>query len=413
MVSSARPPSHYRRRCGGAVAALAGALLLVLTSTHLARAEGAWEDRYRGQCCYETIESGAIEPQYFEFVNAGSETWGAAGAPSVALGTDEPRERESSFVAPDWSSVTRPVGNVSHPVLPGESYTFAFDVKAPIVAEPTVFVEQFALVAEGITWMDSDSGLGTTAWLEYRVVPAVPPTITITSSASTLTQGSVLNVEVSATSVASLNHIDIAFAGQEHAEVIPRDPATPGDEQTAWHASATFQTSSLGSGPQTIVATAVDDAGLSSTTTATVNISPATVTPSPTSSPGPALPPTPPPIVPEFGITIAGRAAPRHRVRLTRIVVSGASRDARITIKCKRCVGPATIVAAAGARHSLTLHPHAMEVRSESELAIYVVSPTAYGRYSIYDFKQGVGDAALRKHGCLLPGKTTPVTCPA
>ena len=82
-------------------AATAVALFLALIYPHPAGAIGPWEDRYSGQCCYETLESGSVEPQYFILVNAGTETWGAAGAPAIALGTDEPRDRNSEFAAPD------------------------------------------------------------------------------------------------------------------------------------------------------------------------------------------------------------------------------------------------------------------------------------------------------------------------
>ena len=52
-----------------------------------------------------------------------------------------------------------------------------------------------------------------------------------------------------------------------------RNPEITDDEQASWTQPATFSTAGL-TGPQTIVATAYDDAGLSTTQTATVDVLP-------------------------------------------------------------------------------------------------------------------------------------------
>jgi hypothetical protein len=138
------------------------------------------------ECCSETLESGATERQFFTLTNLGTATWGAAGGPTIALGTYEP-QAASVLAAPDWPSAERPVVGVSSPVSPGASYKFMFDVKAPLVSAPTTITQHYGLVAETPTldWMTAKSRRGPQLTLTYDVLPAQPPTVSLQLSSST------------------------------------------------------------------------------------------------------------------------------------------------------------------------------------------------------------------------------------
>ena len=313
---------HLLRRVRPVIG-LVALLLLPALSAATARAE-PYKASYDSECCFgETIESGAVEPQYFILTNVGTATWGEAGGPSINLGTDEPENRHSEFEAPDWPAPGRPVIGVAHLVPPDSSYKFVFDVKAPVVSKPTEFIEQFGLLAERVVWMDNSSGLGPGLYLPFTVVPAESPMIAITSSPSLVSPGEPIVVNAQATANASVNHVVIWLAGQQVSSGPPRSPEIASDEQTTWNTSATFSTSGLGSGPETIVATAYNDAGLSSTTTATVQIQAPPTAPTP-SSPTTSAPPATPAVSP-IRMYFAGSTVPSKsdQLRLKRVVIMG------------------------------------------------------------------------------------------
>ena len=177
-----------------------------LAAAPSASAAEPYSDTFVSQCCYQKIESGAIIPQYFTVMNTGTVTWGEPGDFSMNLGTNGPRERTSPFRAPNWPTPNRPVVGVEHPVPPGSDYKFVFDVQAPAVAVPTTFLETYSVLAENYMWLDNESGLGTTMWLEYEVLPASPPVLSVALAHPSVTAGQALSVSASATAVASLNH---------------------------------------------------------------------------------------------------------------------------------------------------------------------------------------------------------------
>lgn len=84
------------------------------------------------------------------FTNSGTEAWDAA----THLGTSVPRDRESDFAAPTWDAPNRPAA-VSGTVAPGATYAFELELVAP--SAPGAYVENFALVQEGVTWF-ADAG---------------------------------------------------------------------------------------------------------------------------------------------------------------------------------------------------------------------------------------------------------------
>jgi hypothetical protein len=386
---------------------LAATVGLVATLTFLSTASpataGPWEDRFVAQCCYEKLESGSIEPQYFTLFNAGTEPWGAPGGPAIALGTEDPRNRSSEFATGTWANASRPVSNVAHEVMPGETYEFAFEVKAPTVVMPTDYEEHFSLVAEYVTWMDE--GLGALMWLDYEVVPATLPTVVIKTSSSTITAGAPLTVEATATAAAAVNRVVLGFGGQEAVSVVPRDPGITADEQPSWSTSTTFSTASM-TGAQTVVATAYSDAGLSATATATVSVD----APPPQPSPPPLAAPA---VVAPFALTFGLKRIGSHgRRQLSRVIVTGASRGELASLRCAHCRGQQRL-SAASRGDELTLKPHQTVLRPGSELAVYVTDVDHYGRYKLFVVKRSGAIFRLSAEGCLAPGSTERVACPS
>src|SRR5581483_4573767 len=89
---------------------------------------------------------------FIEMKNTGAKTWDS----STKLGTTQPRDRASAFVAGDWQAANRP-SVVSGTVAPGQSYKFNFTWHAP--SQPGDYHEFFSLVQEGVAWF-SDPGQG-------------------------------------------------------------------------------------------------------------------------------------------------------------------------------------------------------------------------------------------------------------
>jgi lysozyme len=87
---------------------------------------------------------------YIELQNIGQKTWDG----NTRLGTTQPRDRASDFVASDWIGPNRPSG-VTGSVKPGDSYKFNFTLHAP--DKPGTYFEYFGVVEEGVHWF-SDPG---------------------------------------------------------------------------------------------------------------------------------------------------------------------------------------------------------------------------------------------------------------
>ncbi len=385
---------------------LAASCVLAASPTRASAVE-PYAASFSGQCCFETIESGATAKQFFTLTNVGTETWGAPGTFSINLGTDVPKERISAFIAPDWPTSTRPVMGVDHLVPPGAAYKFIFDVKAPIVTVPTRFDESFALVAETYRWLDDETALGPLLSLEYNVLPATPPTIALSLSRSSVNAGESFTVEASANAVASLNHIDVQFAGQDVSSGPPRNPEIAADAKPSWTNTATFNASGASAGPQTVVATAYDDAGLSTTATATINVQSVGPPPIPRE-------PTPTAVVGSPRMYYAGTTIPgnRHRLRLKRVVVLGTTRGERISASCHHCKGKAKLGPVLAKGGQVTLTPRNLVITGRSKIVIYATRPGAEGRYKVYAINVRNVTATPKQQGCLAPGTTTHVACP-
>jgi hypothetical protein len=386
------------------VTPVVGLLALALLGVpRIAAAAPLYATSLASMCCDgETIESGATEKQYFVMTNDGTETWGAPGGPSINLGADKERDHTSYFQAPDWPIVgttTRPSVGVSHQVPPTASYKFFFDVKAPVVTAPKEYIEYFGLLAEGATWMDEQAGLGPDLYLHFKVVPAQPPSIVIGLSASTVGQGGSFSVNAAASDAVSVNHVVVEFAGQQASSGPTRNPEIAADEQTTWNANATFTTAGVDSGARTVIATAYDDAGLSTTTTATVNVQ---------------APPPPPQVLAPVRLGFAWLSVPQNSraIRLKKVAIAGTHKGERIWVACHTCHGVRQLGPAVAQGGEIVFKPHHLIVTRRSKLVVYALQPGLYGRYKVYSIKVKPASATPRQQGCLVPGVTMHSPCP-
>ena len=368
---------------------------------------------YDQQCCYETIESGATERQFFEVTNAGTATWGQPGGPSINLGLDEPDvgpTAPSEFQAADWPFPSRPVVGVSHPVPPGGRYRFLFDVKAPPVSKPTTFTEHFGVLAEGVVWMNLAAGLGPDMWLVYNVVPAQPPGLQMSISGPTVQQGGTLTVHATATDVASISRVTLAFAGQQSVSAPPRNQEGAVDAQTTWSTDANFTTANLGAGPQTLVATAYNDAGLSTTQTAGVEVVSGVSAP----PPAPSSAATQASVVPPFRAYLVASTVARHRhaIRVRRVVVIGTTAGEHLSLACRACQGRAHVSDLVARSAEAVITPGRLVMTPRSRLAVYASFPGRMGRFKEYAFSFARLTATAMRQGCLAEGNNTPTRCP-
>lgn len=110
------------------------------------------------------LRSGEKATVYFEFENLGDITW---GIDETRLGTQMPQDRASSFFRDgQWLSPNRATGADTANFAPGGVGRFSFEIEAPAVDAPTVFVEHFQLVQEGEAWF------GPIVSMSLEVVPA-------------------------------------------------------------------------------------------------------------------------------------------------------------------------------------------------------------------------------------------------
>ena len=84
--------------------------------------------------------------------NIGTKAWDA----NTKLGTTQPRDRASAFVAPGWESASR-AAHVTGTVAPNATFKFAFNFHAP--AKAGSYHEFFSLVEEKVAWF-GDAGQG-------------------------------------------------------------------------------------------------------------------------------------------------------------------------------------------------------------------------------------------------------------
>lgn len=84
--------------------------------------------------------------------NTGNVTWLNTGANAVKSGTNNPKDRSSSFCDQTWPSCTRSALLKEASVAPGAIGTFEFWYKAP--SNPGEYREHFLPLSEGVNWMN-------------------------------------------------------------------------------------------------------------------------------------------------------------------------------------------------------------------------------------------------------------------
>ena len=120
-----------------------------------AGAAAAWGAKYVSQSwplasTTMTMTVNQSMPVSITLKNIGTKAWDG----NTHLGTTQPRDRQSPFVASDWLSASRLAG-VTGTVPPGADYKFQFTFHAP--AAPGTFDEFYGVVEEGVHWF-SDPG---------------------------------------------------------------------------------------------------------------------------------------------------------------------------------------------------------------------------------------------------------------
>lgn len=141
---------------------------------------GYTEEFSRGQA-HATVAPGGTAYLQVQALNNGYAAWSQS---IVHLGTTDPTDRCSVFASNSWLSCSR-VAMQQSSVIPGATGTFDFSITAP--ETPGTYVENFNLVADGVTWMNGP-GL-------FFVINVVTPNSgsvsTIIPNGTTLTPGTV------------------------------------------------------------------------------------------------------------------------------------------------------------------------------------------------------------------------------
>ncbi len=127
----------------------------------------AWDARLTSSSLPANMTSGATAEGWIEFRNYGTQTWTAM----TRLGTLAPMDRSSPFyVDGNWLAPWRPTGAAAT-TPPGSVARFNFRLRAPVVAEPTLFNEDFGILEEFVAWF---RGMKLVARFPILVEP-VPP----------------------------------------------------------------------------------------------------------------------------------------------------------------------------------------------------------------------------------------------
>ncbi len=151
----------------------------------------AWQ--YQGQTAYSdssysqlltgtpTVAPGGNVYAQVSARNVGYNNWSQS---ETHIGTDNPRDRLSSFFDSSWLSTSRPGQLAQVSVSPGNVGTFNFILHAP--QQTGTYYEYFNLVDDGVTWMNDP--------LQYFTINVVSPTTPSHSGTSTLSNGQKISI---------------------------------------------------------------------------------------------------------------------------------------------------------------------------------------------------------------------------
>lgn len=116
---------------------------------------GAWTDQTKSTPA--NLDNLARGQQVYVELKAKNTTateWTNSGRNIVHLGTSSPQDRNSQVCLPSWITCTRPAGLVQSSILPGQTGTFAFTLKAPETIG--TYREHFKPIMENLGWMRDD-----------------------------------------------------------------------------------------------------------------------------------------------------------------------------------------------------------------------------------------------------------------
>lgn len=104
-----------------------------------------------------TIElaPGVSKTESVTFQNTGTTTWSESDTHFIALNATDPAGRTSVFFDSSWIAPYRPTRLHGADVKPGENATLMVTFHAP--STPGTYTEDFALVAENLTWIDGSA----------------------------------------------------------------------------------------------------------------------------------------------------------------------------------------------------------------------------------------------------------------
>jgi len=122
------------------------------------------------------IEAGGQKTIILKFKNVGTETWPVTGKGFISAYTMEPRDRNSVFASPNWTSAKQ-TGPISKVAKPGETADLAIVLKAP--EKTGDYTEEFYLASENYSWV-----AGGYFFLKIKVVPAQEKTAEVEPSAN-------------------------------------------------------------------------------------------------------------------------------------------------------------------------------------------------------------------------------------
>ncbi len=128
-----------------------------------------WDARLTGKTFQQMMDSGAEQTATLTYDNIGTATWTADDTKLVLA---RPVSRTSNFYDTSWHSSTQPALMSPETVAPGETATFSFVLKAPVVSTTAVYNEHFMLTQDGVGRIGpADSE----AWMRISVQPPVSP----------------------------------------------------------------------------------------------------------------------------------------------------------------------------------------------------------------------------------------------
>lgn len=386
------PARPTRRRAGIAAALVALLGMGVHPAAAGAQANPVWRAEWRPpKCCSQTLESGQVaRNQYLIARNVGSSAWNAS---VVRLGTVNwpftfpATDRVSRFAIPgNWLTSARPTPLDQASVPPGSEGRFTFDVRAPQVSRRTRFVEHFAPVAEGISWMACGGCPWDNVSLTYTVLPRAAPKVEIFTLPDSVRVGRSLNLALTATDNVGIAAVRVAM-GRSLAAA-ERSTNSP----SAFRAR--LSTAGLEPGVHRLTAVAIDHAGQVAVDAAPVVVYAGRIRSQP---------------------FLIGRPMGGLGFRVRSLVVREAPRGARASVRCKRGRRRACKSQRRSARRGAVRFPRMRGklLRPGTVLAVRVTKRNHVGKYVRYR----IGRDGVPRRGrprCMAPGSSKPKRrCPS